>query len=151
MLMPLLEAVRSSINVPRLRRRVRDDINIQNAEFPWRRLPFWLVLRVATQRQLCLALVNETGRACYKFLICTVLPQLLEDCAGQLVPEFTMMLKAKLCRRHAKLEMDKTRVCYASTVYKQLFGSIGPMLKEIIDNRIKGILLSLEILLCCSF
>jgi hypothetical protein len=135
MLMPLLEAVGSSVDVPRLRKRVRDDVNIQNAEFPWRRLPFWLVLRVATQRQLCLALGNETGRACYKFLICTVLAQLLEDCAGQLASELTMMLKAKLCRRLAKLEMDKTRACpAASAVYKRLFDSVGPMLKGIIKQ-----------------
>jgi hypothetical protein len=134
MLMPLLEAVGSSVDVPRLRKRVRDDVNIQNAEFPWRRLPFWLILRVATQRQLSLTLGNETGRACYKFLICTVLAQLLEDCAGQLAPELTMMLKAKLCRRLAKLEMDKTRVYSASVVYKGLFGSMGPMLKRIIER-----------------
>ena len=84
MLIPLLEAVGSSVEVPRLRKRVRDDVNIQNAEFLWRRLPFWLVLRVAIQHQLCVVLGNEPGLACYKFLICTVLAQLLEDCAGQL-------------------------------------------------------------------
>lgn len=81
MLMPLLEAIGSSIEVPRLRKRVRDDVNIHAAELPWRRLPFWLVLRVAIQRQLCLALGNEPGRVCYKFFICAVLAQLLEDCA----------------------------------------------------------------------
>jgi Protein of unknown function (DUF3638) len=134
MLMPLLEAVGSAVDVPRLRKRVRDDVNIQKAELPWRRLPFWLVLRVATQRQLCLALGNETGRACYKFLICTILAQLLENCAGQLAPELTMMLKAKLCRRLAKLEMDKTRAHSASAVYKLLFASIGPMLTRVIEK-----------------
>ena len=134
MLMPLLEAVGSSVDVLRLRKRVRDDVNIQNAELPWRRLPFWLVLRVATQRQLSLMLGNESGRACYKFLICTVLAQLLEDCAGQLAPELTMMLKAKLCRRLAKLELDKTRANSASVSYKQLFSSIGPTLKGIIEK-----------------
>jgi hypothetical protein len=134
MLMPLLEAVGSSVEVPRLRKRVRDDINIQNAEFPWRRLPFWLVLRVAIQRQLCLVLGNETGRACYKFLISAVLAQLLEDCAGQLAPELTVMLRAKLCRRLAKLEMDKTRVYSAAAVYNQFFNSVGPMLKGIIEK-----------------
>ena len=134
MLMPLLEALGSSIDVPRLRKRVRDDVNIQNAELPWRRLPFWLVLRVATQRQLCLALGDETGRACYKFLICTVLAQLLDDCTGQLAPELTIMLTAKLCRRLAKLEIDKARVCSASAVYKQLFDSIGPLFKGIIKK-----------------
>ena len=134
MLMPLLEAVGSSVEVPRLRKRVRDDVNIQNAEFPWRRLPFWLVLRVAIQRQLCLFLGNEPGRACYKFFICAVLAQLLEDCAGQLAPELTMMLRAKLCRRLAKLEMDKTRVYSASAVYNRFFDSVGPMLKGIIEK-----------------
>ncbi|OCK76192.1 hypothetical protein K432DRAFT_428888 [Lepidopterella palustris CBS 459.81] len=134
MLMPLLEAVGCSVDVPRLRKRVRDDVNIQNGELPWRRLPFWLVLRVATQRQLCLALGSETGRACYKFLTCTVLAQLLDDCAGELAPELTVMLKAKLCRRLAKLEMDKTQVCSASAAYKQLFGSIGPLFKGIIEK-----------------
>ncbi|TVY43757.1 hypothetical protein LSUB1_G001260 [Lachnellula subtilissima] len=134
MLMSLLEAVGSSVEVPSLRKRVRDDVNIQNAEFPWRRLPFWLVLRVAIQRQLCLVLGNEPGRACYKFLICTVLAQLLEDCAGQLAPELTVMLRAKLCRRLAKLEMDKTRVDSASAVYSQFFDSVGPMLKGIIEK-----------------
>jgi len=134
MLMPLLEALGSSVEVPRLRKRVRDDVNIQNAEFPWRRLPFWLILRVAIQRQLILALGNEPGRACYKFFICTVLAQLLEDCAGLLAPELTVMLRAKLCRRLAKLEMDKTRAYSAAAVYNRLFDSIGPMLKGIIKK-----------------
>ncbi|KAF8867182.1 hypothetical protein BDZ45DRAFT_609382 [Acephala macrosclerotiorum] len=134
MLMPLLEAVGSSVDVPRIRKRVRDDVNIQNAELPWRRLPLWLILRIATQRQLCLALGIQTGRACYKLLICTLLAQLLEDCAGQLAPELTMMLKAKLCRRLAKLEMDKTRIDSISPVYKRLFESIGLMLKGTIEK-----------------
>ncbi|KAM3084368.1 hypothetical protein ACMFMG_001526 [Clarireedia jacksonii] len=139
MLLPLLEAVGSSVDVPRLRKRVRDDINIQNAEYPWRRLPFWLVLRVAVQRQLCLALGNDAGRACYKFLICTVLAKLLEDCAGHFAPEMTMALKAKLCRRLAKLEMDKHTAKSASSVYEQLFSLIGPMLKRIIQKATEQI------------
>ena len=134
MLMPLLEAIGSSVDVPRLRKRVRDDINIRNAERPWRRLPLWLVLRVATQRQLCLGFGDEIGRAYYKFLMCILLAQLLEDGAGQLAPELTIMLRAKLCRRLAKLEMDKTRAPSASAVYKQLFASVGPFAKAIIER-----------------
>ena len=134
MLMPLLEAIGSSVDVPRIRKRVRDDVNIQNAELPWRRLPFWLILRVAVQRHLCFTHGNENGRAYYKFLICTVLTQLLIDCTGKLIPELSMMLKAKLCRRLAKLEMDKTRVPPTSVVYKQLFDSAGPYFKETIEQ-----------------
>ncbi|KAM3068070.1 hypothetical protein ACMFMF_009436 [Clarireedia jacksonii] len=126
MLITLLEAVGTSVNVPRLTKRVRDDVSIQDAELPWRRLPFWLVLRVSIQRKLCLALGNESGRAHYKFFMCTVLAELLEDCAGRLAPELTMTLKSKLCRRLAKLEMDKHQNHYASAIYEQLFNLIGP-------------------------
>jgi hypothetical protein len=90
MLMPLLEAVGSPIDVPRIRKRVRDDVTIGAAELPWRRLPLWLVLRVASQRQLCLALGHEIGRACYKFLMCTVMAELLRDCSVRLAPELIM-------------------------------------------------------------
>jgi hypothetical protein len=126
MLLTLLEAVGSSVDVPRLRKRVRDDVNIRDAELPWRRLPFWLVLRVSIQRQLCLALGNESGRVHYKFFMCTILAELLEDCAGQLPPELTMTLKAKLCRRLAKLELDKHQTQSAEAIYEQLFSLMGP-------------------------
>lgn len=134
MLTSLLEALGNSVHVPTLRKRVRDDVNIQDAELPWRRLPFWLVLRVAMQRQLEFVLGQMTGRACYKFLICTALSQLLEDCAGRITPEMTIILRAKLCRRIAKLETEKTRVASCSSaVYKDLFGSLSPLFKTIIQ------------------
>ncbi|KAK6601216.1 hypothetical protein H4I96_06557 [Botrytis cinerea] len=134
MLMPLLEAIGSSVEVPRLRKRVRDDVNFHNAESPWRRLPFWLILRVAIQRQLCLDLGTKYGQICYKFLICIFLAQLLEHCASQLPPEMTVILRAKLCRRLAKLEMDKARVYRDSAVHKHFFDSINKMLKKIIKD-----------------
>ncbi|PQE19818.1 p-loop containing nucleoside triphosphate hydrolase protein [Rutstroemia sp. NJR-2017a WRK4] len=126
MLLTLLEAVGSPADVPRFTKRVRDDVNIRDAELPWRRLPFWLVLRVSIQRQLCLALGNDSGRAHYKFFMCTILAELLEDCAGQLPPELTMTLKAKLCRRLAKLELDKRQTDSAEAIYEQLFSLMGP-------------------------
>lgn len=46
------------------------------------------------------------------------------------------MLKAKLCRRLAKLEMDKSRVPSVSAIYIQFFDSIGPILKGIIEKAI---------------
>ncbi|RFU32830.1 hypothetical protein B7463_g3489, partial [Scytalidium lignicola] len=140
MLMPLLEAIGCPIKVPRLRKRVQDDVNIQNAELPWRRLPFWLILRVAIQRHLYFSLGNEKGRACYKFLICTMLALFLKECVSQLAPELTVMLKAKLCRRLAKLELDKAHA--GSDIYQHLFSSIGPFLREIIENSAYQIELS---------
>ncbi|KAK5657566.1 hypothetical protein OQA88_3140 [Cercophora sp. LCS_1] len=124
MLLPLLEAIGSSVQVPMLRKRVRDDVNLDKAELPWRRLPYWLVLRVAVQRHLCLALGNNEGRACYKFLICALLSRLLTDCAGKFAPEMTILLRSKLCRRLAKLEMERDEALPEhQAVYRRLFKS----------------------------
>jgi hypothetical protein len=111
LLIPLLESIGSSVDesVPRLKKRVRDDASIEAAELPWRRLPLWMAIRVSIQRQLQLLLGSEVGRVYYKFLIITVLVELLRDCPGELAPELTMMLQAKVCRRLAKLEQQKNR------------------------------------------
>jgi hypothetical protein len=136
LLIPLLEATgsRADANVPRLRKRVRDDVNIEAAEFPWRRSPFWLVLRVFIHRQLQLSLENRAGRACYKFLVVTLLVELLDECASQLAPELTMTLRAKICRRLAKLEQEKGN---SSAVYEHLFTVAGPFFKETITRITK--------------
>ncbi|KAK7967332.1 uncharacterized protein PG986_001609 [Apiospora aurea] len=81
MLMSLLEAVGVSYDAPRLQKRVRDDVNLDNAELPWRRLPFWLLLRVSIPRFLKIRLGDDEGQACYKVLIAMLLAHLLDDCA----------------------------------------------------------------------
>ena len=132
-LLPLLEAIGSAVDVPRLRKRIRDDVSIHKTKLPWRRLPSWLILRVSTQRQLSLMLGNHRGRACYKVLLCTVFAQLLVDCAGQLAPELTLLLRSKLCRRLAKLEMDKANVPPEDRpVYQQLLASTSNLFKDAI-------------------
>jgi len=133
MLLPLLEAIGSSAKVPTLRKRVRDDINLDKAELPWRRVPYWLVLRVAVQRHLCLALGNDQGRLCYKFLICTLLSGLLTDCASQLDPESTVLLRSKQARRLAKLEMERAEASPEHRAsYQQLFESTSSFFRSAI-------------------
>ncbi|KAK0740027.1 hypothetical protein B0T18DRAFT_490812 [Schizothecium vesticola] len=140
MLMPMIEAIGSSVDVPRLRKRVRDDASICNADQPWRRLPFWLVLRVAVQRHLCLTFGNGKGRACYKFLLCALLARLLEDCAGNLAPELTILLRAKLCRRLAKLEMDAAKAPPEhKSAYRQLSDSTSCFFISAIKNATSAV------------
>ncbi|KAL2779878.1 hypothetical protein BJX66DRAFT_345994 [Aspergillus keveii] len=105
-LMTLLESRGERLSVPLLRKRVRDDVCWDNAELPWRRSPFWLALRVCMQRLLS-RMGTAMGRVLYKSLMCALMGQLLEDCHGNLPPECCYMLKAKLCRRLAKLEIEK--------------------------------------------
>ncbi|KAL8366658.1 hypothetical protein RB595_010496 [Gaeumannomyces hyphopodioides] len=106
-LMSIFEAVGEARQPPRLLwKHVRDDVNMQNSNQPWRRLPFWLVLRVAARRQLALVLGETKGRFAYKCLMAVVFAQLLKDSTGTLSPDLTITLRAKLCRRMAKLEVE---------------------------------------------
>jgi hypothetical protein len=129
-LMSLLEAVGSPVTVPLLQKRVRDDVNIGDADIPWRRLPVWLLLRVAIQRQLFLLQGGEDGRAYYKCLMVTFLAELLKDCTGFLNPTSTFRLNSKLCRRIGKLHIGHTT---ASSVYKSFFDCFGEPLYLIIQ------------------
>lgn len=110
MLMSLLEAMGSHYQAPVLRKNIRDDVNLTNSNIPWRRLPFWLILRVAAQRHLCFALGAERGQAGYKFLMAILLAELLEESAGSLSPHKVVCLRTKLARRMAKLEMSQERI-----------------------------------------
>jgi hypothetical protein len=138
MLMPLLDTLGDPIQVPKIRKRVRDDVNIdvdsgKGTIQPFRRHPFWLILRVAVERQLCLSLGDIEGRACYKFLICIVLAQLLHDAVGELRPELTLALRAKLSRRLAKLEQERSQQ-FDTNIYDCLFESSAPWFRSVIES-----------------
>lgn len=118
MLMSLLEAMGGHYNAPVLRKNIRDDVNLarSRSNIPWRRLPFWLILRVAAQRHLCLALGAERGQVAYKFLIGIILAELLKESAGRLSPHKVVCLRTKLARRMAKLEMNHEKTKLAEDV-----------------------------------
>jgi hypothetical protein len=113
-LIPLLEANGKRVFPSVLRKHVRDEVSWDGAEKPWRRCPFWLVLRVAVEIQLSRSLGGEVGRVQYKFLMCLMMAQFLEDSVNMFSKspelELVVLLKAKLCRRIAKLKVDKDRV-----------------------------------------
>ncbi|KAF2837131.1 hypothetical protein M501DRAFT_1007010 [Patellaria atrata CBS 101060] len=119
MLMRFLEALGSSIDVVKLRKRVRDSVSIDRAELPWRRSPFWLIMRVAIH-------------TFYKFFIFTVLTQLFCDCVSQISSDMTTLVKAKLCRRLAKLKIQRSHA--TSTIYEQLFSYTTPFFSRTIEN-----------------
>lgn len=136
--MPLLDTLGCPVQLPKLRKRVRDDVNInvdsgKGAVQPFRRHPFWLVLRVAVERQLCNLLGDIEGRTCYKFIVCIVLAHLLEDVVGELRPELTLILRAKLSRRLAKLEQERSQQSDTS-IYDSFFESTSPWFKRVIER-----------------
>ena len=136
MLMTLLEVNGHRIFPQSLRKRVRDDVCwTDGAETPWRRCPYWLVLRVGLERHLCTFHGGEAGRAHYKFLLCLALAGLVEEAIDHLSPESLALLNAKLTRRIVKLEVDKDRASpNTRSVYDSLFATLGPTLHKTIKK-----------------
>jgi hypothetical protein len=130
MLMTLLEANGRRIFPPLLQKRVRDDVcwseGGEGGENPWRRCPFWLVLRVAVHRHLSITLGGDVGRIQYKFLICLTLSRFLDECLGQIGLDLVVFLKTKLCRRLVKLEVEKDRAPVSLSIYYEYwFTALG--------------------------
>ena len=141
MLMTLLEANGHRIYPLLLRKRVRDDVCwTDGAQKPWRRCAFWLVLRVAFQRHLCTLCGNEEGRVHYKFLMCLFLARLLDESIDLLSPESLVVLKAKLCRRLFKLEVDKDKAVSAlHATYEYMFTALGPIFHKVLKSAAERI------------
>lgn len=152
MLMAILEAIGTFATVPTLRKRVRDDVNlVEAASLPWRRLPFWLVLRVAVQRQLGLSL-GQSGRACYKLLMSIFFVNLLYDATKMLAikedkignvfsmnevkklePELVVTLRTKLCRRMIKIEREKALLQTHKEAFEEFFSNVVPKVEPLIE------------------
>ena len=129
MLMTLIEVNGHRISPVRLRKRVRDDVSwTSGSERPWRRCPLWLVLRVGLQRYLSSLTGGEQGRCFYKFLVCVVHAQLLQD-SHHLNPELLFFLKAKLSRRVVKLQQDMSNASSATiqTTYRHMLDKLEPV------------------------
>ncbi|KAL2063392.1 hypothetical protein VTL71DRAFT_5197 [Oculimacula yallundae] len=135
MLMTVLEVIGRRKFPTLLRKNVRDEVEWNTGAEPWRRCPFWLVLRVATQRHLCMANNDGLGRLRYKTLICFLLAQLLSDCIPEIHVELLFHLKSKLCRRIVKLETEKNVVAVPLALeYEKLLVQSRPLLAQTITS-----------------
>ncbi len=117
LLVAILEANGRRINPRMVRKRVRDDVLWKNGGMPWRRLPLWLVARVVIQRLLCLRLGETRGRIEYKFFVCVVLKALADRVMFTTSVDRLSHVKSKLCRRLAKLEVDRKNASEVDAAY----------------------------------
>jgi hypothetical protein len=141
MLMTLLEVNGTRVYPPLLQKRVRDDVCwSEGGEKPWRRCPFWLMLRVAVHRHLSVTLGGAVGRIQYKYLICLTLSRFLSECLGQIDLDLAVFLKTKLCRRVVKLEADKGRApANLSMHHEYWFTTLGPNFRRYTETSAKQI------------
>ncbi|KXJ89333.1 hypothetical protein Micbo1qcDRAFT_212713 [Microdochium bolleyi] len=96
-----------------LKKKVRDDVCWHNAASPWRRLPYWLVLRVALARFLLITSEGKGeplyGRLQYKMLQCVLHCLVLDDTQQDVSLANQAHLKSKICRRLYKLDRESAQ------------------------------------------
>ncbi|KAK1971591.1 hypothetical protein LY78DRAFT_688890 [Colletotrichum sublineola] len=137
LLMAILEENGRRIAPQLLRKRVRDDVCWDRAKKPWRRLPYYLVLRVAIQRYLASELGYMQGQMEYKFFIAVVLTTFLEASISHIPGvEQIQFLQKKVCRRLVKLDVDKDHCKDRDALarYNYLFSSLGLKFNGAIDK-----------------
>lgn len=138
----LLEANGYRFTPTYLQKRVRDDVCwAEGAEKPWRRSPFWLVLRVGLGRHLAAIYGPEVGRVYYKVLLCMVLAQIIEDSIqSEVEVELLVLLNAKLGRRLAKLEGElKHTSPEACTITKRMVSSLRSFFLRTLETSKKHV------------
>ncbi|OAG39983.1 hypothetical protein AYO21_05856 [Fonsecaea monophora] len=110
LLITLLEGMGQLTATSPIRKRVRDEVCRKDSGIPWRRSPFWLLLRVGILRLLEQATCHSISNALYKALMCVLHAKLLGQVVGSQAPELSHLLLRKLGRRVAKLEKDRALV-----------------------------------------
>ncbi|KAI0121978.1 hypothetical protein F4814DRAFT_407109 [Daldinia grandis] len=134
LLTAILEANGKRISPTLLQKRVRDDVCWFSSAVPWRRLPYWLVLRVAISRYLAMMLGGAHGRIYYKFLMCVIHGMILSDTRDVLPLEDQAFLRAKLCRRLFKLDRDRLEQPQAvQNSYTLLATALTPRFNRVLD------------------
>ncbi|OJD29536.1 uncharacterized protein BKCO1_7800036 [Diplodia corticola] len=132
LLMTILEALGRKTKPTLLHKRIRDDVLWgPGSGLPWRRAPYWLVLRVGLVRHLDEKLGPEAGHACYKLILCVMFAQLLCKSTDVVSIELLHNLKAKLARRIAKLQ--NARRSYeprAAGIYDRTLPRLEPLFHE---------------------
>ncbi|KIX98277.1 uncharacterized protein Z520_05578 [Fonsecaea multimorphosa CBS 102226] len=130
MLTTLLEGIGKLAHTSPIRKRVRDEVRRKESGMPWRRSPFWLLLRVGILRLLEQVTCQPVSNALYKALMCVLHAQLLNQAVGSQTPEVSHLLLRKLGRRIAKLEKDgvlaPTSDTRISEAYNTLLDNLRP-------------------------
>ena len=98
--MGVLAGIGEYTTVPSILKHTRDEVLWCNAEFPWRRSPMWLLIRVALQ--LLISRTPDGSRQLYKEIMVFVMGHVLNTC-GTLPIDMLYIMKSKIQRRLHKL------------------------------------------------
>ncbi|KIW30928.1 uncharacterized protein PV07_02619 [Cladophialophora immunda] len=134
LLIAILEGLGRPVTVRPIPKRIRDEVRFKDALVPWRRSPFWLLLRVGMLRHLEESANPTVGRALYKAIMCLLQSRLLAQAVDCQTADLSSLLLRKICRRMAKMETDQisTAGTDATSVaaLDVILRSVRPMLRQ---------------------
>ncbi|KAK8167917.1 hypothetical protein BKA80DRAFT_216002 [Phyllosticta citrichinensis] len=99
----LLAACGDHFDSPRLHKHVRDEVNWNKAGVPWRRSPFWLVMRVCLHLVLAHSLDLEQAKSHYKNFLAFLLARVSRTAQGQVAHDVAAIINMKAARKLSKL------------------------------------------------
>lgn len=121
-LMTMLCALGDKEDVQVVQKFVRDDVLWDNALLPWRRAPFWLLLKVSVLRTLLTSNRPVEARKQYKLFMIEVVACTLRKASGVVTePDLISVVHVKLARRVHKFEQEfgPLRLPHVSAISKE--------------------------------
>ncbi|KAG1816742.1 uncharacterized protein BJ212DRAFT_1576933 [Suillus subaureus] len=123
----ILRGLGSIADVPRIRKRIGDDVLWNSAKLPWRRSPLWLVIRVALQTTLER---SALGRTTYKSFILFFMARLTTIALDHnLSNDILHFMSAKIARRLFKLRYS------ASPELSQMVSKVTGDVRSVLEER----------------
>ncbi|KAG1761304.1 hypothetical protein EDD22DRAFT_985840 [Suillus occidentalis] len=123
----ILRGLGSIADVPRIRKRIGDDVLWDSAKLPWRRSPLWLVIRVALQTTLER---SALGRTTYKSFMLFFMARLTTRALDQkLSNDILHFMSAKMARRLFKLGSS------ASPELSQMISTVTGDVRSVLEER----------------
>ncbi|KAG2039110.1 hypothetical protein BDR03DRAFT_1009308 [Suillus americanus] len=123
----ILRGLGSIADVPRIRKRIGDDVLWDSAKLPWRRSPLWLVIRVALQTTLER---GALGRTTYKSFMLFFMARLTTIALDHdLSNDILHFMSAKIARRLFKLGSS------ASAELSQMVSKVTGDVRSVLEER----------------
>ncbi|KIK36544.1 hypothetical protein CY34DRAFT_16314 [Suillus luteus UH-Slu-Lm8-n1] len=123
----ILRGLGSIADVPRIRKRIGDDVLWDSAKLPWRRSPLWLVIRVALQTTLERSALGRTTYKSFMLFFMARLTTLVLD--HKLSNDILHFMSAKMARRLFKLGSS------ASPELSQMVSTVTGDVRSVLEER----------------
>ncbi|KAG2128679.1 uncharacterized protein EDB93DRAFT_1256589, partial [Suillus bovinus] len=123
----ILRGLGSIADVPRIRKRIGDDVLWDSAKLPWRRSPLWLVIRVALQTTLERSTLGRTTYKSFMLFFMARLTTLALD--HNMSNDILHFISAKIARRLFKLGSS------ASPELSQMVTVVTKDVRSVLEER----------------